>query len=269
MMTVRDAYNVILEQVQPLLPCDAQDIVSLEQGVGRILAEDVVGAVDFPYWDNSAMDGYAIASQDSEAWSWERPLVLDVVMEIPAGEAPDRSLEAGQAARIFTGAMMPQGADTVVMQEKTARMSEGQVQILEPPQPFDFVRHRGSYYQAGCPLLSAGLKLGATDLAVLATMQCCQVPVYRRPVVAIVSTGNELVAPDQSLRPGQIVDSNRYVLAALVEQAGAIALHFQSVGDRLEDVKQAIADAIDQEEIVVSTGGVSVGDYDFVYKALE
>lgn len=269
MLTVSDAFNVILGQVQPLSPLEDREIVSLDRAMGRILAREVRGAVDFPYWDNSAMDGYAIASQDSEAWSWESPLSLDVVMEISAGVVPGQSLGAGQAARIFTGAMLPDGADTIVMQEKTERISETQVQILEKPQPQAFVRHRGSYYQAGDSLLAAGLKLGATDLAVLATMQCCEVPVFRQPVVAIVSTGNELVAPDQLLQPGQIVDSNRYVLSALIQQAGAIALHFQPVGDRLADVKQAIADAMDQADLVISTGGVSVGDYDFVDQALK
>lgn len=269
MLTVREAVNVIMGQVQPLSPQTDYETVGLEATVGRVLAHEVRGAVDFPYWDNSAMDGYAIASVDAEMWSWETPLALDVVMEIPAGVAPEQSLTAGQAARIFTGAMVPDGADTIVMQEKTERVSEERVHILEKPKPNSFVRGQGSYYKAKSPLLAAGLKMSAADLAVLATVQCCEVPVYRRPVVAIVSTGNELVAPDQQLKPGQIVDSNRYVLAALIEKAGALAMHFQAVGDRLADVKQAIANAVEQADIVISTGGVSVGDYDFVDQALK
>ena len=268
MLTVHEAYEEIMGQVVPLSSENDVERVSIEEAVNRILAKSVQGAVDFPYWDNSAMDGYAIASQDSEAWDWSEPLTLDVAMEIPAGVAPSQALQSGQAARIFTGAMLPDGADTIVMQEKTQPQGQ-QVQILEKPKPQNFVRQRGSYYQAQEPLLDPGISLTATDLAILATMQCAQVPVYRKPVVAVLSTGNELVEVGRSLQPGQIVDSNRYVLSALIEKAGAIAISIQTVGDRLEDVKQSIQSALDKADIIISTGGVSVGDYDFVDQALK
>ncbi len=269
MLTVAEAFDRIQNQVKPLSPGHDAEVVVFEAALGRILAQDVRGTTDFPYWDNSAMDGYAIAARDLEQWSGDEPLTLDVVMEIPAGVSPSQGVQPGQAARIFTGAMLPDGADTIVMQENTERMSGQQVRILEPPKPQAFVRKRGSYCRAGEVLLPAGVEVGATDLAVLATMQCCEVSVYRQPVVAIVSTGNELVAPGQPLQPGQIVDSNRYVLSALVEKSGAIAIHIQSVGDTLEAVKETIAGAIEQADIVISTGGVSVGDYDFVDQALQ
>ena len=269
MITAAEAYETILDQVTPLSPSNDSIMVNFEESLGRILAQSIQGTLDFPYWDNSAMDGYAIASQDLEGGSEHMPLTLDVVMEVPAGVSPTQALIPGQAARIFTGAMLPQGADTIVMQENTERISEQQVKILEAPQPNAFVRKQGSYHQAGETLFEAGLEIGATDLAVLATMQCTEVSVFRRPVVAIISTGNELVAPGQELKPGQIIDSNRYVLSALIEKAGAIALHIQSVGDTLDAVKQTISQAIEQADVVISTGGVSVGDYDFVDQALQ
>ena len=141
-------------------------------------------------------------------------------MEIPAGKAPTTTLQTGQAARLFTGSMLPEGADTIVMQEHTSRQGN-QVQILQCPQPQAFVRHQGAFYQAGQPLLTPGTLISAPELAVLATAQCTTVPVYRRPRVAILSTGSELIAPEQTLQPGQIIDSNQYALAALVSQAGA------------------------------------------------
>ncbi|MCM1985206.1 molybdopterin molybdotransferase MoeA [Lyngbya confervoides] len=265
MLTVAQAFDRVIREVHPLRD---QEQVSIPAALGRILASAVRGSADVPAWDNSAMDGYAIAAADLHGESDTTPQLLQVVMEIPAGVAPDRSLASGQAARIFTGAMLPQGADTIVMQEDTQRTGN-QVQILRRPQPGAFVRRRGSYYQAGSPLLEAGIKLGPADLAVLATVQCCDVPVLRQPRVALVSTGNELVAPEQPLQPGQIVDSNRYILSALVQESGAIAQHFQTVGDQLSEVTETIAEALAAADIVISTGGVSVGDYDYVDQALQ
>ncbi|MBD0336598.1 MAG: molybdopterin molybdotransferase MoeA, partial [Cyanobacteria bacterium Co-bin13] len=141
---------------------------------------------------------------------------------------------------------------------------ETQVKILEAPEPQQFVRQRASYYQAGGPLLSPGLRLNAPEIAVLAAAQCVQVSVFRRPRVAILSTGSELVTPDQPLQPGQIVDSNQYALAALAQQAGAEVRSLGIVPDDPAALKAAIAEALAQADIVLSSGGVSVGDYDYV-----
>ncbi|MEM9135771.1 MAG: gephyrin-like molybdotransferase Glp [Cyanobacteria bacterium P01_F01_bin.42] len=269
MLSVTDAFEIILDSVRPLSASHDIQQIEFQSSLGRILAQDIRGLMDFPYWDNSAMDGYAIAAQDLERWSHTEGLTLDVVMNIPAGVEPSQKLQAGQAARIFTGAMLPEGADTIVMQEHTERVAAQRIKILEAPKPHAFVREHGSYYEAGAILLDAGIEISAPDLAVLATMQCTEISVFRKPIVALVSTGNELVAPGESLNPGQIVDSNRCVLAALLEQAGATAIHLRSTGDTLVAVKQAITEAIEQADIVISTGGVSVGDYDFVDQALK
>jgi molybdopterin molybdotransferase len=195
------------------------------------------------------------------------PVRLNIVETIPAGLAPQITIQSGQAARILTGSMLPAGADTVVMQENTQREGD-QVTILESPQPQQFVRKQGVYYQAGQPLLNAGIKLTAAEIAILAAAQVTQIPVYRRPKVAILSTGSELIEPDLPLQPGQIVDSNQYALAALVEQMGAIAIPLGIAADDPVRLKAAMQAAIEQADIVLSSGGVSVGDYDYVDRLL-
>ncbi len=262
MLSVRDAETTIFNLIQPLQHPQDTEIVDL-LSVNRILATPITSQLDFPHWDNSAMDGYAVRYADVEPANHEQPVILEIVEEIPAGYQPQSTIQSGQAARIFTGAVMPKGADTVVMQEETRR-DHNHVQILSPPKNQEFVRHRGSYYQAGNQLLSAGIRLNAPEIAVLAAAQCVQFSVYRRPKVAILSTGNELVRPNQSLQPGQIVDSNQYALAALVRQMGAEALVIGIVPDDKQALQQAIAHSITTADIVLSSGGVSVGEYDYV-----
>lgn len=263
MLSVQAAESLILNVVQPFDDRQDVEMVDLASGFGRILAVPAVSQLDFPHWDNSAMDGYAVRCADVA----NCPTELEVVEEIPAGSQPQKTLQPGQAARIFTGALMPQGADTVVMQENTE--AEGsKVTIRQAPQPQEFVRHRASFYQAGNPLLPAGIALGAPEIAVLAAAQCTEFSVYRRPRVAILTTGDELVAPDRPLQPGQIVDSNQYALAAFVRQNGGIPLSFGIVRDRREDLQKAMAEAIAATDVVLSTGGVSVGEYDYVEEIL-
>ena len=267
MLPVKEAESVILGLVQPFDQQLDTEVVDLSAATGRILAAPVTSELDFPHWDNSAMDGYAVRYTDVQSCNADYPAVLEIVEEIPAGYQPQCSIQPGQAARILTGTCMPQGADTVVMQERTKR-EENHVFILEAPQPQAFVRHRGAFYQARMPLLKPGITLGAPEIAVLAAAQCTKLPVYRRPRVAILSTGNELVTPEQPLQPGQIVDSNQYALAALVTQMGGVPQPLGIVPDEPEALKSAIAQAVSWADIVLSTGGVSVGDYDYVDQIL-
>jgi molybdopterin molybdotransferase len=234
---------------------------------GRILATPISSSLDFPHWDNSAMDGYAVRYADVQHCN-EQPIPLEIIEEIPAGYQPQKTVQSGQAARILTGSMLPNGADTIVIQEETQRQGNI-VTILSAPKPQAFVRRRAEFYQAGTPLLQPGTVLTASDIAVLAAAQCVQVPVFRRVRVAILSTGSELVTPDQPLRPGQIVDSNQYGLAALVADAGAEPILLGVVPDEPEALKRAIAQAVNMADVVISSGGVSVGDYDYVDRILE
>ncbi|MDB9304196.1 molybdopterin molybdotransferase MoeA [Nodularia spumigena CS-591/12] len=268
MLSVRDAEGIILNLVQPLDPQRDIEFIDLLAADNRIIATPVSSKLDFPHWDNSAMDGYAVRYEDVRYSSEAQPTILEIIAEIPAGYQPQFTLQPGQAARIFTGAVMPTGADTVVMQERTRR-EENCVFILTAPQPQEFVRRKGAFYQAGRQLLPRGVKLNPSEIAVLAAAQCAKMTVYRRPRVAIFSSGDELVTPDKPLQVGQIVDSNQYALAALVKEAGAEPLLLGIVKDDPDALREAIAYAIDHADIVLSSGGVSVGDYDYIDQILE
>jgi molybdopterin molybdotransferase len=268
MLSVTDAEKIILNLVQPLDNQKDREVVDLFTGVGRILAIPITSQLDFPHWDNSAMDGYAVRYTDVQDASEEKPVVLEIVEEIPAGYQPQVTIESGQTARILTGAVMPMGADTVVMQELTRR-EDNRVFILAAPKPQEFVRHQASYYKAGSQLLPAGIKINSTEIAVLAAAQCTQINVYRKLKVAIFSTGDELVTPDKPLQPGQIVDSNLYALFALVKQMGVEPVMLGIVPDDPEVLKQTVAYAIANADIVLSSGGVSVGDYDYIEEILQ
>jgi molybdopterin molybdotransferase len=267
MLPVARAESIILDLVKPLDPQQDTEIVNLETASNRILATPITSKLDFPHWDNSAMDGYAVRYEDVKDCTTNNPVVLEIVEEIPAGCQPKKTIQSGQAARIFTGAMMPEGADTIVIQENTQREAN-RVKILSSPQLGEYVRYRGSFYRAGTPMLQPGIVLKAADIAVLATAQCTELAVYRRPRVAIFSTGDELVPPEQPLKPGQIVDSNQYALASFVASNGSIPIKLGIIPDDRQQLKTAIASAIESADLVLSTGGVSVGDYDYVEQIL-
>ena len=263
MLSVQDAETIIFNAVQPLNQQHDIEIVDLLTAFHRILATPVISSLDFPHWDNSAMDGFAVRYEDVQNSNPENPTILAVVEKIPAGYQPQITIKPGQAARIFTGAIMPKGADTVVMQEKT-NFQENQVFILAAPQPQEFVRHKGDFYQAGKELLPAGIPLNAAEIAILAAAQLHKINVFRRPKVAIFSSGDELVTPEQTLKPGQIVDSNQYALAALVRELNAEVLMLGIVKDDQTALTETINYAINNSDIVLSSGGVSVGDYDYI-----
>jgi len=263
-----DAQSIILNLVQPFDGSVNVEFLELEAAYGRVLAQPITSHLDFPHWDNSAMDGYAVRFEDVTEVNREHPATLTVVDEIPAGRQPEKMIRSGETARIFTGAIVPEGADTIVIQENTEREGD-RVTIYEAPTLGAFIRQKAAFYQAGAPLLPAGTPLNAPEVAVLAAAQCAKVSVYRRPTVAILSTGDELVGIDQSLQPGQIVDSNRYALAVLVQFCGAVPKVMGIVADQTEALKGAIVSALNGADIILSSGGVSVGDYDYVDRILE
>lgn len=267
MLPVDQAESILLNLAQPLDGESDQEVVGLLTASGRVLAQPLVSQLDFPHWDNSAMDGYAVRYEDVVNASIDHPQELEIIEEIPAGYAPQCTIKTGQAARIFTGACLPKGADTIVIQEETERLGN-RVKILSTPEPHAFIRYQGSYYKAGEPLLIPGIPLEAPEIAVLAAAQCTHIPVYRRLRVALLSTGDELVTPDEPLKRGQLVDSNQYALATVVANLGAEPISFGIIPDQREVLKNAIAHAIEKADIVLSTGGVSVGDYDYVEEIL-
>ena len=271
MHSVGEAEDIIFNLIRPFSSQvnNRNDVetVDLLNADGRVLATSITSELDFPHWDNSAMDGYAVRYADVNECSDSKPVSLEVMSEIPAGTQPQFTIQSGEAARIFTGAVMPPGADTVVMQENTYREGN-QVFITSAPQPEEFVRKRASYYRAGEELLPPGITLTSTEIAVLAAAQCTQVSVYRRPRIAVLSTGNELVNPEQPLKPGQIVDSNQYALISLIKEMGGEPIVLGIIPDEAEALEKAISQAISSADIVISSGGVSVGDYDYVEKII-
>ena len=257
MITVSEAEKIILKLVRQITDTE---IVDLIEATGRVLAIDIQSRLDFPHWDNSAMDGYAVRFADVRSSTARNPVILEVVEEIPAGSQPKREIQSGEAARIFTGSIVPPGADTIVMQEHTQRVQKHFVKIQATPTAKAFIRQRGEYAKIGDLLLAAGTSLNPPEIAILAATGCQKVTVYRRPKIAILSTGNELVAPSQPLNPGQIVDSNGYALAAFIKQIGAIPIPFGIIPDDRARLTHAISEAIDIADFVISTGGLSVGD---------
>jgi molybdopterin molybdotransferase len=266
MIPVSQAEQTILDLVQPV---SVTEPVELTLAIGRILATAIESRLDFPHWDNSAMDGYAVKFADVRSSTPKHPITLEVVEEIPAGYQPQRELQAGEAARIFTGAILPAGADTIVMQEHTQRVQKNFVKIQIAPTARSFVRQRGEYARMGDRLLAAGTVLNPAEIAILAATGCDRVEVYRRSRVAILSTGDELVMPSDNLKPGQIVDSNQYALAAFVRQAGGIPMCMGIIPDDRAKLTAAMSEAIASADFVLSTGGVSVGDYDYVEAILD
>ncbi len=265
MISVEEAQTIILQLVDSL---QQMETISLDEATGRILAQPISSPLNFPYWDNSAMDGYGVRFEDVQGCSSEHPITLDIITEVPAGSNPNRSIQSGEACRIFTGAMLPDGVDTIIMQENTYQEGK-KVMILSPPKYCgEFVRKQGSFYQAGDILLNPGISINEAEIAVLATAQCPSIQVYRRPRVAILSTGNELITPTETLQPGQIIDSNQYALKAFIIKNGGIPICLGIVQDQPNIIKQKIIEAINTADFVLSTGGVSVGDYDYIDKIL-
>ncbi len=274
LLSVDAALERILAKVSPL-PAEPVDIA---QVLGRVLAQDIRAEISLPPFANSSMDGYAVRAEDVLSASKNAPVRLKVVMDIPAGTAPNQELGAMQAARIMTGAPLPEGATAVVRVEDTdsqwraaddAPLPES-VTILAPAKPGANVRPVGEDIQAGQIILKAGTTLRPQDIGVLAALGMARVPVYRQACVAILSTGDELVEVDEPLAPGKIRNSNSYTLAGLVAAYGGIPFRLPTAHDTLEAVRRLFQDALAQQpDIVMSSAGVSVGTFDVVRAVLE
>ncbi len=237
--------------------------VPLAAALGRVLAQDVHSTIDVPPADNTAMDGYALRSADVTAPGARLP----VSQRIPAGAMP-QPLQAGTAARIFTGGLIPPGADAVVMQEQCSAEADA-VRIDVQPKAGDWVRRRGLDVQAGSVVLHAGQRLRPQDLGLAASVGVATLNVRRQPRVAILFTGDELAMPGEPLRPGAIYNSNRFVIQALLQAAGCEVTDFGIVPDRLEATRAVLRQAAQQHDLILSTGGMSVGEEDHVKPAVQ
>ena len=255
------------EALQHLLaaatPVEEVKWVPLAAARGRILAAAQQSTVTVPPLDNSAMDGYAVRCADV----LQSGISLPVAQRIPAGSV-GHALAAGTAARIFTGAPVPAGADAVVMQERCEHGEAGVV-VNHVPLPGENIRRAGEDIVAGAEILPAGIRLGAAEIGLAASVGLAQLPVRRRLRVALLSTGDELAEPGQPLPPGAIYNSNRYVLQALFEGLGCVVTDLGRVPDTLEATRAALREAAGGHDLILSTGGVSVGEEDHVKPAVE
>ena len=260
MITVDQALSILLDQVQTLGP----ESVAIEQAHRRILVEDVRADMDLPPFDRARMDGYAVRSSDVST----SPVKLRVIGEIAAGVQVEHRINAGEAVKIFTGAPVPGGADAVQKVEVT-RANGHMVEILEPVTPGQFITLHASEVAAGEVVAETGREIGPAEMAVLASFGYASVRVGRRPRVAVISTGSELVEVSSKPSGAQIRNSNSYTLAAYAERAGAMVDVLGIVEDTPEATRAALIRAADNHDIVITSGGVSMGDYDLVKAALK
>lgn len=239
--------------------------VTLQHALGRVAATDQNSAISVPPSDNSAMDGFAVNSNELS----EGNSVLSISQRIPAGAWPE-PLQSGTAARIFTGGVMPSGANAVVIQENCEyQQSSDQVTIRKPVTVGENVRPKGQDIAVGAEIITMGTKLNAVHLGLLASIGCATTSVYKKIIVAVFSTGNELIEPGQALERGQIYNSNRTMLLALCHQLGYQTIDCGIVEDTLEATKTALEQAAQQADVIISSGGVSVGEEDHIKPAIE
>ncbi len=262
-ITAAEALALVLEDAQPL----AAETLALPDALGRVLAEPVASARVLPPADNSAMDGYARRAADGAGASADSPVWLPLAFEVAAGARDVLRLEPGRAARILTGAPLPPGADGVVRQEDTER-DGGRVGLRVAPSPGEHVRRAGEDVAAGERVLEAGARVGPAQIGMLASIGRTVVAVHRRPRVAVLSGGDELVEPDGDVAGGRIVSSNSWSIAAQCRELGAEPLYLGIARDAPDDIERRLRGGL-AADVVVSSAGVSVGDRDYVRGVLE
>ncbi len=271
LLLVKEAQERILAAFLPL----ETEKISLEKTVGRVLAEDICAQNDLPLFDNTSMDGFALLASDVTEAGVPTPITLAVVDDIPAGKMPAKKLRAGQAARIMTGAPLPQGADTIVPVEETDFNNRApgaplpqKVKIYKAAKVGANIRKRGDDIRAGEKILQRGQLLRAQDLGMLAMLGIAEVSVVRKPRVALLSSGDELTPIGESLTAGKIYDVNSYTLSALLNAAGCEVLPLGVAADTADSVRAALQKA-KNADLIISSAGVSMGSFDFIKDVLE
>ena len=262
-ISLEQALNILMDHVTH----GKTERKTLEDCLGLILSEDVYALLDMPPFSRSAQDGYALCSKDSIGATGENPVKLKVTGKIYAGDHLDVQVKPGEAVRIMTGAMVPAGADCVLRQEDTDE-GEDVVQIYKEVEPSCSICFKGEEYKKGHTLLHAGTKIDAAALAVASGNGIMELPVYRRVKAAVVSSGSEVVEPGTPLTPGKIYNTNTVYMKARLHQLGAQVMMSRTVGDELEIMEEALKEAANQAELVITTGGVSVGQKDLTEEAL-
>ena len=259
MIPVEKAREMILNRV-PVLPAER---VSLESALGRYLAEDIISSLDIPPFDNSAMDGYALRCGDVK----DLGVSLEIVSILPAGVVPVQAIGHGQAAKIMTGAPIPEGADAVIRREDTVE-GKDHVRINKVPEKHENIRFRGEDISTGQRVLFSGDLLGPAQIGVLASLRRPFVEVGQRPVVAVLATGDEIAELGEETGPGAIISSNSYTLISLIRTSGAIPLYLGISKDQRSDLKARLSRAL-RCDLILTSGGVSMGDYDMVKEVMK
>jgi molybdopterin molybdotransferase len=258
MISVTDAKKIISENVSSLEPVT----LSLQESAGLILAEEVYASMDIPAFPQSSMDGYAFSFE-----GWKQHKKLNITGEVAAGSNETFTLAPGNAVRIFTGAAVPTGADTVIMQEKVKAQNGELIIEDEALQSGNSVRSKGSEIKAGALALEKGSILSPAAIGFLAGIGITEIKVYPNPSISIIITGNELQQPGQSLQHGQVYESNSFALKAVLQQLHIESIQILYATDKPEIITDTLKKALQQSDVVLLTGGISVGDYDFVLQA--
>ncbi|HOO44857.1 MAG TPA: molybdopterin molybdotransferase MoeA [Deltaproteobacteria bacterium] len=254
MITVKMARDIILDRIETL----PQEIVHLQDALGRYLAADIVSRFDIPPCDNSAMDGYAVHVSDIEKGGTK----LKIAYEIPAGSIPKGPFEKTEAVKIMTGAPVPPGADAVIMREDTIE-EETHITVKNVPALHHHIRFQGEDIKSGDTVLHRGSRIGPAQIGILASLRRILVPCCQRPVVAVLATGDEIADLDEPLSREKISSSNSYTLISLIRETGAIPLYLGVARDNRKDLAQKLSRA-KRADLILTTGGVSMGDYDVV-----
>ncbi len=263
MISVEEALDKILSHIQPL----GYEKVSILEALGRVIAEDLYAPRDIPPLDNSGMDGYAVNWEGIQLASPDHPVRLEVIEDLPAGFISKKILESGQAIRIMTGAPIPKGSDTIVPVEDTKK-EDGFVLIFQSIPFGKHVRRAGEDVRRGDRVISMGDLIRPAEVGMLASASRSFVNVYQRPSVAILCTGEELVDVDEEVGEAKIVSSNSYTLAAQVKDCGAISIQLGIAKDQKEEIREKLYQGI-RADVLISSAGISVGDYDFVRDVLK
>jgi len=265
MLTITEALKVIRKNLPPRRTVQ----VSVTEALNRMLAEEITSPEDSPAFDNSAMDGFAVRWEDVKEATPENPVLLKIIGESRAGIPYQRQVSAGEAVRINTGAVIPKGADVVIPVEDT-RLEGEMVTVLTVQKQWQHVRFRGEEFRKGELLLEAGTKIAPQHVGLLISVGIQQVSVFKSPQIALFTTGSELIAPEEKvLAEGQIRDSNRYMLQAAISLVGGELIVSSKLPDDPQQTVQALRQAGEQADIVLLTGGVSVGPHDHVKAAAE
>ena len=250
-------------------PCVSEEALPLNRCVGRIVSQDIVSKSDLPEFNRATMDGYAVQARSTFGASEGMPALFTIVGAIEMGEVPTVSVEAGEAVRIATGGMLPRGADSVVMLEHTQPLDEHALEVFKSAVPLQHVMEIGEDFRKGQKMLLRGSRIRPQEMGVLAALGETHVPVYRRPVVAIISSGDEIVPIDQTPGLSQLRDVNASTLAGLVMNSGGVPLHLGIAKDNFDDLYGLCENAVAQADMILISGGSSVGSRDFTLEVIK